>query len=656
MWFFLGSCNYHVAEVITEFVHCIANGSSVSDKKSPINRNARAGTLGRLSANNANEPWLAEFDIRIIVNILKQMRYPNNFRVGADDDHEIEFLKFRKLLVSIYHSIARSRPEIVLQILANQLTPSGLVPIERIDKLPYADTEAFLTLIFEYAVSNKTKTSKCFDFIVAVHKSNVCQHSHHSVVAAYLEVTERYSFVLERNQELIPKILDLMLNARGLHFPHATVRARASYLISKLVKKLGATVKPYCSQLMQGVQSCINIPYGAELPLTIGQAVGPGPLRFSDQLHLFELAGGILSADWLPNEAKLSGMQILVAPLLQQIRIHVKQKDSDINGSGLWISRAMIALASLTKGFTPTALAASPGITQIFHAVCKASVESISAMPRHLQLRHQLMILMHRMIVLLGTSLIPMLPSILTILTTQHPEDDQFDAFEVLQLVTRIASITKQEAAPVIDPLLMRICQFVFQVVPRLDDPSDAKTLRKCYYRLLKTLVENNLSSVLVSPVNGQHLNSILDTILQGCSGSPEFAKVSFTVFTVFVKFWLPQQNSCVPPTIRQAFLQFVCEKITPVIFECVMQSHFDVKDAVCNKVLGEISKFLKAAYKCIGVKYTQYFQQVIFPQMSCPNDLAREFCSHITNDEPKILKKFLRDFFEKAQPEKYAL
>eukprot|EP00941_MAST-03F_sp_MAST-3F-sp1_P003389 g3389.t1 len=645
VWLFFTAVDDDVSEKVADFIHCIPCGSlcgSRASKSLMKTAASRASSLGRVAGNGAEESWLAEYDGKIVESLLRKMRFPLEFRFGSDDDSEVEFLHFRKRLIEIFRAIGRARPENTLRLLQQQLSPSGAIPLGRISELPHADVEVMLTLLYEYAVDNLNiiKTDEVINIISMLHSSNVAMHSHHAVVVTYYEVTERYSHVLAKRPVLIPKVLGNMLGPRGLQFPHATVRARSCYLLLRIVKKLGEAVRPYCNQLMQGVQAGVNIPHGPELPLSSREAEGPGALRFTDQLNLFELSGIILSADWIPEDAQLTGMQ---------------QRSNDELGAGLWISRALLCLARLSKSFNHTQISRSQGLLHIFNAICQTSVDALTAMPRHSALRSKLICLLHRMLVCSRQSITPFLPSLLSPLVTTRPEENCFDALEILQLLNQICSKMKADAAAVIDVLIMPICQCVFEVVPQLDDPSDAKSLRNSYYRFLGSLVENKLSSVLVSRTNGQHLNSILATLIEGCRGIPEFSKVCFSVLETFANQWLQSEaQSPVPVSCSQALFQFVCEKATPAIFDCVMQSEFLVTDATCSSVLNEISKFMKTVVMRVGFKYTEYLQRVFFPQISCPDAMSSDFCTHVTHDDAKKFKKYLRSFFRAAQPEKY--
>lgn len=67
-------------------------------------------------------------------------------------------------------------------------------------------------------------------------------------------------------------------------------------------------------------------------------------------------------------------------------------------------------------------------------------------------------------------------------------------------------------------------------------------------------------------------------------------------------------------------------------------------------KVLGEISTFLRQVYYSRGNELLEYLNNIYLPSIGCPNQLAIEFISHITNDDPKLFRKTFTDFIKMSK------
>lgn len=317
VWPFFAARDWRIAEEVCDVVQCVPQGSMADAvrlqgrrRAQPGGKGARPAGLGRFSGNGAEEPWLAEHDGRITAILLRQMRFPPGTRVGGDDDGESDFFSFRKRLVEIFHCCVRARPDAILGQIKAQLGPQAPLPLARLGALPFEGVEALLTLVYQFAVDNvpATKTPQFVELIEALHGSTVGEHPHHAVCLVYMELTQRYWKVLRQRPEIVPRVLAMMLGSggRGLHSPHPTVRGRTCYMLMKIVQLLDKAMQPYCNQLMQGVQAVIRIPHGPE-PTT---PAPDGALRFEDQLHLFELSGSLLAAQWIPPEPQIQCMQV----------------------------------------------------------------------------------------------------------------------------------------------------------------------------------------------------------------------------------------------------------------------------------------------------------------------------------------------------------
>lgn len=90
-------------------------------------------------------------------------------------------------------------------------------------------------------------------------------------------------------------------------------------------------------------------------------------------------------------------------------------------------------------------------------------------------------------------------------------------------------------------------------------------------------------------------------------------------------------------------FYQFMYEHILRITFEVPMKSNFDLTDGQSMLVLGEISGLQKAMCLKQGEGFLNYLSQVYLPSMSCPPDLAQEYCQALQQLDAKQFKKYFQ-------------
>lgn len=154
---------------------------------------------------------------------------------------------------------------------------------------------------------------------------------HRLVALAVMECTVRYCRALQQQQGVIPSVLSLFLDARGLGHPSPDVSTRACYLFSRVVKQLRSNLRAFVSDVMRNLQSHLvavaTIPPSSGSAAVssskdgAGKAMAPSTSLVDDRLYLFEAVGLLLGQEELPAEQQQAALSSLLQPLMRQVGV-----------------------------------------------------------------------------------------------------------------------------------------------------------------------------------------------------------------------------------------------------------------------------------------------------------------------------------------------
>lgn len=187
-----------------------------------------------------------------------QMKYPSDFEFDYEDEDDAEEEMYRTELRKLNQSVVRICPDIALQYLGNSLSQIQ-APLS---SATTNEIEAALRLLFHYSegirpspgIKQVLKNQMFRDVLVALHSSDITAHPHREVLILYYDISVRYADLLKEHIELLPNLLESISGRRGLQHEHPRVRSRACYQMLKLVKALGANLRPFVETAVEGIQ------------------------------------------------------------------------------------------------------------------------------------------------------------------------------------------------------------------------------------------------------------------------------------------------------------------------------------------------------------------------------------------------------------------
>ena len=189
--------------------------------------------------------------------LLSVSPYPADFEYDHQNDIDAEEVIYRdQYLRNVYKKLIQIYPEDTLFQLTAFVT-SHTTFTDRETHL----AEASLRLIYHYCEGYKgglkalkkncTSFSSLLQYIYE--KTNIHFHPHSEVQLMYYNVVTRYSYILQLHPEYLPNILSGISGENGIQHSQHRVRSRCSYLLLKLVKSLGKTMRPYVETAITGI-------------------------------------------------------------------------------------------------------------------------------------------------------------------------------------------------------------------------------------------------------------------------------------------------------------------------------------------------------------------------------------------------------------------
>ena len=429
---------------------------------------------------------------------------------------------------------------------------------------------------------------------------------------------------------------------------NGSVRARASYVILRLIKSLREKLNPFLAMMIENI-----IRFLSENDVRNTSLIG-----FSDQLHLYNAMGIMISASWIPSQFKgndqLRVARSLLEPMMRRLSENVRTISSTNTVTatklklGVFASRILDASACVLHGFNKKDVSMVP----LAREVIKASCMTLRTLPRHEQIRAKATVLFHRtmwaMDVFNGKDCDLM--SNATAPLVLHSLENCEDMLAVIQFVNlTLKRLPVSYTAPVLRDHLVSLIKAVFNSLPRLEDPSDVTAVQYAYFKFISYIFSQDVLRSIVLKQGSELLRNVLNTVMQGCTQKISNAKVCFSIWEQLATCWLSSKNTD-GNDVRMAYGKFVYDHVTSTIFEIPMRPDFDLRDAKYNSLLKQIAKTLHCLVQSLGLDYVNFICTKYLPHKGCPlsaiNTLGanlRESSSKSPADTTRCLLKFFQ-------------
>ncbi|XP_068611150.1 exportin-T-like [Brachionichthys hirsutus] len=97
-------------------------------------------------------------------------------------------------------------------------------------------------------------------------------------------------------------------------------------------------------------------------------------------------------------------------------------------------------------------------------------------------------------------------------------------------------------------------------------------------------------------------------------------------------------------------FPDFIYKHIVPACFLAPLKPTFDLSDAQTVLTLSECAVTLKTIHLKRGPEFLQLLQQECLPSLQVSAEISQELCRVIEQPDSKVLKNYLKAFFQRAK------
>ncbi|KAL6855880.1 hypothetical protein ACP4OV_018682 [Aristida adscensionis] len=584
---------------------------------------------------------------RILEVVRVQMSYDPAYRDHLDvldkigKEEEDLMAEQRKDLVALFRSICRVAPA-ATQLFLRGLLVTSLSSAEA----SVEDVEVALTLFYRFGETVgeediRTGAGLLGELVPMLLSARFSCHAHRLVAWVYLETVTRYMKFTQEHAQYMPHLLGVFLDNRGIHHQNAHVSRRAGYLFMRAVKLLKAKLVPYLDTILQSLEDVL----GQFTSMSWANKKLPSS---EDGSQIFEAVGLLIGIEEVSPEKQVQCLTALLNPLCHQIESLVI--DAKVQGleesspRATSLQQIIVALNMVSKGFNERLVMGSrPAIGVMFKKALEVVMQVLVSFPNVKPLRSKVVSFIHRMVEILGASVLPCIPIALRQLLVDNEAKDMVD---FLVLVNQIICKFNSSASSILEDVFPAIAsrlsvilsQDAFSTGPasNTEEMRELQELQRTLYTFLHAMVTHGLSTILLAPSCRQYLETIMQLLLfTSCNHKDiQLRKACVQIFVNLIKDWC--NNSEVDDKLP-GFRVFVIEKFaTGCCLYSVLDKSFDLRDANSLVLFGEIVMAQKIMYERFGEDFIVKFVAKGLPEAHCPPDLAEQYYQKLQGNDIK--------------------
>lgn len=607
---------------------------------------------------------------RILEVVRQQMSYDPVYREHLDvpdkigKEEEDLMAEQRKDLVALFRNICRVAPSATQQFIRG-LMVTALSSAEA----TVEDVEVTLALFYRLGETMgeeeiRTGSGLLGELVPMLLSARFSCHTHRIVALVYLETVTRYIKFMQENVQYVPHLLAAYLDERGIHHQNSHVSRRAGYLFMKAVKLLKARLVPYLDTILQSLED------------VLGQFTamdwGNKDAKFSsseDGSQVFEAVGLLIGIEEVSPEKQVQCLTALLNPLCHQIESLVMgakaQGLEESSPRAMSLQQIVVAFNMLTKGFNERLVMVSrPTIGVMFKKTLDVVLQVLISFPNMRSLRSKVISFLHRMIEILGISVLPCIPVALRQLLVNNEAKDMVD---FLVLINQIISKFNSSASGILEDVFPTIAsrlsvilsQDAFSTGPasNTEEMRELQELQRTLYTFLHAMVTHDLSTILLAPTCRQYLETIMQLLLfTSCSHKDILLrKACVQIFVQLIKDWCT--TSKVDDKLPGFRVFMIGKFATGCCLYSVLDKSFDLRDANSLVLFGEIVMAQKIMYERFGEDFVVNFVVKDLPEAHCPPDLAEQYYQKLQGNDIKAFRSFYQSLIEKIrQPQNGSL
>ncbi|XP_069485879.1 exportin-T isoform X2 [Ambystoma mexicanum] len=587
----------------------------------------------------------------IMLAVIKKLTFDEEYNFENEGEDEAMFVEYRKQLKLLLDRLAQVSPELLLASVQRVFNTT----VQNWQSKPFMEVEVAIRLLYmlgealpvahgAHFSGDIAKASALQDMMRTLVTSGVSAYQHTSVTLEFFETVVRYEKFFSVEPQQIPHVLMAFLDQRGLRHPNPKVRSRTSYLFSRFVKSLNRQMNTFIEDILNRIQDLLEL----SPPENGFHAL----LSSDDQLFIFEAAGVLIVNSEFPAERKWLLMRKLLNPLLEKFKIVLEKLVMEQNEERQVVladclNHAVGFVSRTSKAFSNKQTVKQCGCSEVYLDCLRTFLPVLSCPLQKDVLRSGVRTFLHRMIICLEEEVLPFIPS-----ASEHMLKDceAKDLQEFIPLMNQITAKFKTQVSPFLQQVFMPLLQAIFEVLVRPAEENDQSAalekqmLRRSYFAFLQTVSGSGMSEVIANQ-GAENVERVLVTVIQGAVEYPDpiAQKTCFIILSKLVELWGGKDG---PP----GFADFMYKNIVPACFLAPLKPTFDLSDAQTVLALSECAVTIKTIHLKRGLECIQYLQQEYLPSLQVAPEIILEFCQVLQQPDAKMLKSYLKVFFQRAK------
>ncbi|KAH9178275.1 ARM repeat-containing protein [Lactarius sanguifluus] len=587
--------------------------------------------------------------------ILKKMKWEDSADLDdIDEDDRAAFEVLRKELRSLMDSVLSIDQELVV----------GAIRTHALQTLQLYASELAIYLIFIYGEINKSSTKGRSAFSQApqqLFETGISAYPNQAVIMQFFETVARYGDFFKVRKQCIVPALEAMVDARGLHSPKSTVRARVFYLFHRFIKDNQREISlELAGTLLEGIRDTLIIrvelpevdPNDPNDPLTEATST-PDP-----QLYLFETVGTLVHLFFKTPEQSAALLLSVVTPLLEDLSANLQAFEGNQDVLPIVkIHHIIMALGNIVKGFPDYPMPVPEDFVlpplPVFRNIAQAILTSLGAMKEFKVVRDATRFAFARIFATTGPEVTDLIPTLMVNLLA-HFEGSELVDF--INFVNLLVHKLQQDLFNVLDeligPLNAHVTSLMFQPATGTDDILTHSESKRAYLTLLNNIVSSKLAGIFLSNRNKENFEPLLQSMLQlaGDVSEPQSQRAAFTFLSKSVGVWGQPLSDGATGEIEPGsqgvpgFERFIYESVVPTAFAVLSLPELNIKDGQVLVVLQEIAGLLQTVGKVRGQEAFTFFVSVFLPAQNWPTETALEFTTKIRDLDSKQFRKYFAE------------
>lgn len=488
-----------------------------------------------------------------------------------------------------------------------------------------------------------------------------------------MELCVRYCSYFEKHTEYINPVLQNFL--QFVHHPSVKVKTRAWYLFQRYVRYLRLHIGNVAETVIQNLTDLL--PIKAETPeeetdeTSSEDHDSTADAVFNSQLYLFEAIGCMCGASSVPVDRQVLYAQTVMSPVFSDMEQHLQGAKVGEERAVLQVHHDIMALGTFARGFsdwTPGSASAAPAsapgseVQRAFARVSEATLVALRSLRTSFNIRTAARFAFSRLIGVLGSHILPQLPDWIEGLLTETSTKDEMALF--LRLLEQVIFGFKNEISAILDGLFTHLLQRVFAGLSEpstgTDDEIQLAELKREYLNFILVILNNDLSSIIVSAANQPFFETLIGTIEHFAKDAEDShtAKMAFQVFAKMCSVWggpdIPGNAArgsvvATPEPSLPGFDRFMISRFSSLCWAVPMNRSFNPKDAQARQVLAEAAALQKTIYNKTSQEYLSWLRDNELRNMGMNDDMINEYLKNLVDLDQKAFKTFFQNFIIKG-------